>query len=276
MKTKRKLFLAVVLSLLLSLGQVSLVSGTGDEPPPSVGSITVHKFNDANGDGVQGEGETDIEGWLVRLYTQVDGVLQVVAEDFTDGSGTVTFADLTAGHTWYKVWEEARQCWKPTAPDDIGSYDGGYYVLRKLYGPDHLNITVDFGNSYTCGLPGTGTPGYWKNHPEAWTVEAIDIGGVTYTKAEAIEHMDMPVKGDKTRTMFRALAAAKLNVSIGNVSYCIADTIEEADVWMETHGPVGIGVEGNSDAWQAGEGLYEELDAYNNGELCAPSRDAPE
>ena len=27
--------------------------------------------------------------------------------------------------------------------------------------------------------PGTGTPGYWMNHPDAWPVEGIVIGGVT-------------------------------------------------------------------------------------------------
>lgn len=214
----------------------------------------------------------DIEGWLIRLYTRVDGVLEVVAEDSTDASGTVTFTDLTAEHTWYKVWEEARECWEPTAPADIEDYDGGYYVLRKL-SQYRLSLTVAFGNTYTCGMPGTGTPSYWKNHPEAWPVEAIDIGGVTYTKAEAIEYMDMPKKGDKTIAMFRALVAAELNVFIGNVSSCIAGTIDDTDAWMATHGPVGSGVKARSDAWQEAEELYEKLDSYNNGELCAPSRD---
>jgi hypothetical protein len=275
-KTKRKLFLAVVLSVLLSLCQVGLVSGTEGEcppPPPPEGSITVHKFLDANRDGVQGEGEMDFEGWLIRLYAYVDGVLQVVAQGTTDGTGTVTFTGLTAEHTWYKVWEEVRECWEPTA--DLGRYDGGYFVLRKLYRPDQLNVTVEFGNRYTCA--GTGTPGYWKNHPEAWPVDGITIGGVTYPKAEAIGLMDSPVKKDKTYTMFQALVAAKLNW-FGNVSECIDGTIDAADLWMATYGPVGsgVGAGGSSSPWREGEPLYEALDAYNNGELCAPSRDALE
>ena len=61
-------------------------------------------------------------------------------------------------------------------------------------------------------MPGTGTPGYWKNHPEAWPVDEITIGGVTYTKVEAIAIMNTPEKGDKTYTMFSALVAATLNV----------------------------------------------------------------
>jgi hypothetical protein len=122
--------------------------------------------------------------------------------------------------------------------------------------------------------PGTGTPGYWKNHPDAWPVDEITIGGVTYTKDEAINFMKTPGKGDKTYTMFGALVAAKLNVLIGNPSGCIDETITAADAWMAEYGPVGSGVEAKSEAWQMeGESLYEKLDDYNNGLLCAPSRD---
>jgi hypothetical protein len=117
--------------------------------------------------------------------------------------------------------------------------------------------------------PGTGTPGYWKNHPEAWPVDSITIGGVTYAKADAIAIMQMPVAGDKTYTMFDALVAAKLNVLIGNSSSCIADTIAAADAWMATYGPVGHGVSASSAAWKLGEPLYYQLDQYNNGYLCA-------
>ncbi|MFT3894745.1 MAG: hypothetical protein QM730_24205 [Anaerolineales bacterium] len=39
------------------------------------------------------------------------------------------------------------------------------------------------------GGPGTGTPGYWKNHPEAWPVSSITIGEQTFTKDQAIALM---------------------------------------------------------------------------------------
>jgi len=83
----------------------------------------------------------------------------------------------------------------------------------------------------------------------------------------------MPEKGDKTHTIFRALVSAKLNVLIGNEKSCIVDTIDAADLWMGTHGPVGIGIRANSDAWKDGEPLYIVMDDYNNGLLCASSRD---
>jgi len=123
--------------------------------------------------------------------------------------------------------------------------------------------------------PGCGTPGFWKNHPDAWPVEEITIGGMTYTKADAIGLMDAPEKGDKTYSMFRALVAAKLNVLAGNPDGCIAGTIADADAWMATNGPAGSGVKagGRDSAWRDGEPIATALDDYNNGYLCAPPRD---
>jgi protocatechuate 3,4-dioxygenase beta subunit len=120
--------------------------------------------------------------------------------------------------------------------------------------------------------PGTGTPGYWMNHPEAWPVNSITIGGVTYSKMQAIKLMLAPTSTDVTYIMFQALVAAKLNVLIGNDASCIADTIAAADAWMAKYGPVGSNVKGSSKAWKIGEPLYKKLDQYNNGLLCAPSR----
>ncbi len=120
--------------------------------------------------------------------------------------------------------------------------------------------------------PGTGTPGFWKNHPLAWPVDSITVCGTPYSKKMAINILSLPVKGDKTITMFKALVAAKLNVLAGNDDSCIADVIAAADNWMCAH-PVGSGVSARSHAWKQGEPLYTILDAYNNGELCAKDRD---
>jgi hypothetical protein len=122
---------------------------------------------------------------------------------------------------------------------------------------------------------GAGTPGYWMNHPEAWPVEEITIGGVTYSKADAIANMFAPSRGDQTYNMFMHLVAAKLNVLSGTDSSCIADTIAAADQWMTDY-PLGSNVRGNNGAWNVGEPLKNTLDAYNNGLLCAPSRDSLE
>jgi hypothetical protein len=125
--------------------------------------------------------------------------------------------------------------------------------------------------SYPTGDGCTRTPGYWKNHPEAWPVDAITIGGVSYPKAVAIGIMMTSVRGDKRYTMFNALVAAKLNMLSGADFSCISTVISSADAWMVTYG--GSAVPASSEAWKIGEPLYLMLDNYNNGLLCTPHCD---
>jgi hypothetical protein len=121
--------------------------------------------------------------------------------------------------------------------------------------------------------PGTGTPGYWKTHSSAWPVSSIVLGGVTYSKAQAIAIMKLPTSGDKTLNLAEQLIAAKLNVLIGNDSTCISTAIADADAFLALF-PIGSGVDASSAAWTSvGAALLTRLDDYNNGRLCAPSRD---
>lgn len=120
--------------------------------------------------------------------------------------------------------------------------------------------------------PGVAGPGYWKNHPSAWPVDEITIGGRTYPKRMAILLMSLPEKGDKTKTVFRHLVAAKLNVLVGNDDSCIAEAIEAADAWLARH-PVCSGVRASSLPWRRIAPVVTRLDAYNSGLLCAPPRE---
>ena len=124
-----------------------------------------------------------------------------------------------------------------------------------------------------CGPPGVGSPGYWKNHPDAWP-DGIQFCGEALDYTEAIELMGTPVRGDKWLTLFRAWVAAKLNIAIGNPrpEDCCKDDIE---VWLCAYED---SVAASSEAWQCeGEDFYLCLDDYNNGfQDGAPSRDALE
>jgi len=118
----------------------------------------------------------------------------------------------------------------------------------------------------------TRSQGYWKNHEEAWPVDSITIGGVPYTKANAIDIMKHNSAQDMTYQMFQQLVATKLNLIRGTASGCLGDTVVDADEWMEAH-PPGSGVTADSEAWDTGEPLKDTLDDYNNGLLCAPHCD---
>ena len=149
-----------------------------------------------------------------------------------------------------------------------------YYEGSMKYSLVRFIFTV---TPNTC--PGTGTPGYWMNHPEAWPEDSIFIGGTRYDKYVAIELMRMPVANDKTYTMFAALVAAKLNAALGCATVCpggvnVAATITAADAWLYQY-PVGseVAAGGKTSPWRIGEPLYLLLDAYNNGLLCVPHRD---
>ena len=150
-------------------------------------------------------------------------------------------------------------------PPISANYDKIFFTAD--YDENHP-VGYGYGYGYGYGVCPR-TPGYWKNHPNAWPVDSVIIGGITYAKEEAIGIMNTPPGGDMTYVMFNHLVAAKLNVANGCVSSCIEDTIQDADDWMETYGPVGSGVSASSPAWQEGEPLKDTLDQYNNGLLCA-------
>ncbi|ARS90295.1 hypothetical protein [Natrarchaeobaculum aegyptiacum] len=108
------------------------------------------------------------------------------------------------------------------------------------------------------------TQGFWRNNPTSWPVDEIGVGGVTYSRDDAITVMNQPVRGDQTVNLFRQLVAAKLNRESGVESNCIDETVDDADTWLADN-PVGSGVSGGDPVWQdEGGRLRDELDAFNN------------
>jgi hypothetical protein len=264
---------AALAAALLPLASVAAAPASAQDVCPS-GGVCGTVFDDANNDGVFQEGtEGVLEGVKVFVCVLCDGTDTIETETGPDG----TFALFVEGGqtaTISVLIPTGSQASPPNVGDDGSDSDGvpdggGFSVVTHLV--DHT--ATDFG-FFTPAVeqPGTGTPGYWKNHPEAWPVASITVGGVTYTKAQAISWLKKVGK-DKTTTMFSSLVPAMLNVMIGNDGSCVNPTIAAANAWMATHGPVGSGVHASSAAWTDGEPLHIILDNYNNGRLCAPHRD---
>jgi hypothetical protein len=116
----------------------------------------------------------------------------------------------------------------------------------------------------------TATKGYWKNHPEAWPVSSLVIGGQTRDKATLLAWL--AAEGtDNFNILASQLVASMLNVANDAEDDCISATIASANTWIQTYEasrPIGSGA-----AWTIGQPLAARLDDYNNGQLCAPHRD---
>lgn len=118
---------------------------------------------------------------------------------------------------------------------------------------------------------GTGTPGYWKNHAEAWPVDSLLIGNTVYTQAQLIDILSTPTAGDVTIIMARAVISAELNGLVGNDLSCVEAVLDDGQAWLAAN-PIGSKVKAKSTAWTGGSVIATELDDYNNGLLCAPHR----
>ena len=157
-------------------------------------------------------------------------------------------------------------------------------------GSDPFGTPVNDEDTAVVGLipTGTGTPGFWKNHPELWPVAGsrVLVGDWNHnwtcdltetcldlTAEEALAALSTAPRGDMTWNLGRPLVAAWLNVSAGNDPSCVVDSINAAIGWLLTH-PLGSGVGGGDPAWGDASGWARILDDYNNGLLCAEHRDS--
>ena len=257
-----------------------------DQACPASAGICGTVFYDTDGDGVQDSGEPGIAGVSVTVTyvapgDTVETTLQLVTSEDgfyetgpTPTGTTYTVSVQTPPNTTPSITDN------PTTTDWLdsdGTSDGKGNSVAQFTLPEgdpNGDASTDFGFTATSGFsnPGTGTPGYWKNHPEAWPVTTVTVGGVVYTRDQAIAILSSPVTRDKTYTMFSSLVPAMLNVAINNDSTCVTETINAAQAWMASYGPVGSGVAASSHAWKLGEPLHRLMDNYNNGMLCAPHR----
>jgi hypothetical protein len=263
---------AALAAALLPLASVAAAPASAQTGCVASAGICGTVFNDVNHDGIQQAGEPGLAGVEV---TVTDRTTNTTFTLFTDANGVYQSTDVAAGDTvTTSVVVPTGYQVSPVPSSCISICNNG--VLTN--GQSATTVVVGFtGTPSNFGFfqnsaanPGTGTIGYWKNHPEAWPVSTITVGNNTYTVAQAISWFNKVGK-DKTTIMFAQLVAAMLSVKIGNDSSCVGPTISAANAWLVTY-PVGSNVAGSSYAWSVGQPLEQTLDAYNNGLLCAPHR----
>ena len=69
---------------------------------------------------------------------------------------------------------------------------------------------------------------------------------------------------DMSMVMFQELLSARLNMLAGYPCVSIFNTISAADSWLSQN-PPGCGVSKNSNAWNQGQTIWQNLNSYNCG-----------
>jgi hypothetical protein len=120
-------------------------------------------------------------------------------------------------------------------------------------------VSIAVPNAMAC----TWTPGFWKNHPDAWPTSAtpMTIGGTSYSKIQLMAFLWSPNKGDAWINLMQKYIAMQL--SKATVYGTAADSLlAQAEAWFNSNptGPVAP----SSTAGQAGLAIASQLDYLLN------------
>lgn len=183
-------------------------------------------------------GGADCTGWTASGSTIVCGTRDTLAY-------VVTLSELGGGEVesfsgTFVVWatDPTFSFNVPWGMELCGDYvaNGHFYYVNENNGYGFKDFEVAF----TCEC-GQGechyTPGYWKNHSEAWPVTTLTLGGVSYNQVQLLAILNLPVVSDPTIILAHHLIAAKLNVENG-ADAPINGAIGVADNLLSTY-PIG-------------------------------------
>jgi YVTN family beta-propeller protein len=139
---------------------------------------------------------------------------------------------------------------------------GDVFVVWRQFS----SVQSFLGEGSACPQPA----GFWKT--AEWPVETLMMGGVLYTKAQALALLKSNAKGDATRILVHQLIPAKLNALSGTDEE-LQDQIELADAWLVAN-PVGSNPQGA--ARVEGLSIKDGLQTFNEADpaLCGSTTTA--
>jgi hypothetical protein len=119
------------------------------------------------------------------------------------------------------------------------------------------------------------TQGYWKNHPGAWPVGSLTIGGVTYSESELLDLLNTSPSGDESIVLAHQLIATLLNVAAGAVPPSdVARTIADAQAWAaanaDADGRLPFGIDPETPAGHDACTYSTGCDDFNSGNNGPP------
>jgi len=201
-----------------------------------------------------------IEYTITVNNTGEDDLFDVVMED--EMLGFTWQGDLNTGETNIFTLTYTVPC------NGTGNLTNTVYVWAQL------NETTFYAEaSWTTKIPHPcicpHSKGYWKNHPDEWPVDWIEIGETNYTKEEAIDILEGANAKDATRMLAAQLIAAKLNRLSGacsdfwyfDESMDVDEVIKDANEFLTEY---PLGSDPQNENRQNALQLKDLLDAYNN------------
>lgn len=198
-------------------------------------------------------GMPGIEFRDVFVISSICGTLTLVGGD-DNNNGVLDYGEEWTNACTVTVFESTTLL----AMDGADAYFAGEFI-GPVSGEDQAQVTV-----VSCNPGCTLTLGFWKTHPEAWALENMTLGGVTYTGEEALEILDASVTRDASIILAHQFIPALLNIASGADPVAVADTLLAADAWFVDH-PVGSNPKGRERS--VAIHLARTLDDYNNGEI---------
>jgi hypothetical protein len=207
--------------------------------------------------------ENDCDGWVVRGYMHLDGGDQMEVDITIDlYQGDVLVSSVNVTDIIYAADDKNFLYEGSWGMELCGDYEAVMTMwLVGIYGPGVVK-RAELITDCECGPPPTCTytPGYWKNHPDAWPVEHLTVGCEEYSKSQLLTIFGMPSKGgDMTIKLFHHLVAAKLNVLIGADDY-IMSAITAGDDFLCTYGFLS---DPQDDLRDDAEAIKDDLADYN-------------
>ncbi len=153
---------------------------------------------------------------------------------------------------------------------DTVSLTAGTHQVDIFFAERHTvesGFIFEFTTQVECSppVPCPLSQGFWKNHPDEWPVDALDLGSESYEQAELLELQRTPPRGDASLILAHQLIAAKLNVANGADAGPVASALADADAALMTFaGTLPYDVRPPTPEGQAMINLAEALDKYNN------------
>jgi hypothetical protein len=187
-----------------------------------------------------------------------------------DGGGSSDLDGDALTYSWSilsKPAGSAAELADPFAPEPALLVDvDGEYILQLIVCDGALDSEPD-----TCSISAA-IPmcplgkGYWKNHPDEWPEESLEIGGLVYGADEVASLLRMPARGDASVILARQLITAKLNIAAGSDPRPIEETIAAADAALGAYSDdVPCRVKPSTGAGKSMVELANELESYNSG-----------